>query len=269
MNISSIVFCLFTIQVVINAFSRDFSYGMKFRLGRSAIEASSPTFTDSTFSLERIHNAGFPSAFIAGINKEIYDRPERRRPQYDAPIIVLPGFVTAAECSEIIRVGSELESKGIVADLYLNHRVNKDLSSGNVSSEAQQLIQEQNLSEEELAADSPSGFRSPLPPSVLLSGEPLLPSSPRGHAIFPPSNSIGQRILQLVGCEDRKISFLEDLWINPNKDCIRIRDQTTVHYRPGEGVPPHVDGNHVTILIYLNDMEVRYDDTQHLVKSSH
>jgi hypothetical protein len=139
MNISSFIICILTIRVVFNnAFSRDFSFRAKFRLGRANIEVSS-TVGDSTFSLERIHNAGFPNAFIADIEKDVYDRPERRRPQYDAPIIVLPGFITAAECTEIIRVGSELESKGIVADLYLNHRVNKDLSSGNVSSEAQQL----------------------------------------------------------------------------------------------------------------------------------
>ena len=51
------------------------------------------------------------------------------------------------------------------------------------------------------------------------------------------------------------MSFAADAWVNPNKNRVMVRDQTTVHYRQGEGVPPHVDGNHATLLVYLNDME--------------
>ena len=154
---------------------------------------------DGTFELNRVIKAGFPQAYFASTKKENYDHPSRRRPQYDSPIIVIPKFLSDAECNEIIRVGKELEEKGIVADLYLNHRLNKDIASGNRSIEALKLIQEQNLSEEELAADSPSGFRAAIPPQVLLSGQPLTDGLPRGSLIIPPDGSIGEKLLALLG----------------------------------------------------------------------
>ena len=208
-----------------------------------------------TFDLQRVKHAGFRNAYFASTEREFYDNPRRRNPAYDGPIIVLPNFLSCDECNDIIELGTELESKGVVADLYLNHRVNRDIAAGNSSAEALALILEQNLSEEELAADSPSGFRAALPPSVLLSGAPVPQNTPRGYPLSPPANSIGERILRLLGCEDRKLAFLDDLWVNPTKDRVMIRDQTTVHYRSGEGVPPHVDGNHATVLVYLNDLE--------------
>lgn len=209
-----------------------------------------------TFDLNRIKEAGFPNAYIASTEKEAYGRPERRIPKWDAPIVVLPDFLTGEECDEIMRVGAQLEREGVVADMYLNHRLNKEVKSDSTSMEAMELIQDQNLDEEELAADSLSGFRAPLPPSVLLAGQPLIEGNPRGQPVAAPPNSIGSKVLKLLGCGDRKLAFLEDEWINPNKERIMIRDQTMVHYRVGEGVPPHVDGNHATVLVYLADVEV-------------
>ena len=134
-----------------------------------------------TFDLNRIKEAGFPNAYIASTEKEAYGRPERRIPKWDAPIVVLPDFLTGEECDEIMRVGAQLEREGVVADMYLNHRLNKEVKSDSTSMEAMELIQDQNLDEEELAADSLSGFRAPLPPSVLLAGQPLIEGNPRGQ----------------------------------------------------------------------------------------
>lgn len=217
--------------------------------------STAATDVRGTFDVQRIKDAGFAEAYYATSETLPYDRPKRRIPKWDAPIIVVPNFLTDEECDEIIRVGSELETQGIVSQLYLNHRLNKEVSSQSTSAEALELIREQNLDEEELAADALSGFRAPLPPSVLLAGEPLTEGKPQGEPVPAPTNSVGAKMLKLLGCEDRKMSFLEDQWINPSASKIMIRDQTTVHYRVGEGVPPHVDGNHATLLLYLNDVE--------------
>jgi hypothetical protein len=220
----------------------------------AATEVQAPV--RGTFDVQRIKEAGFKDAHLASTERESYNRPERRIPKYDAPIVIIPNFLTPEECDHIVRVANDLESKGVVADLYLNHRLNKELEASESSQEARELILEQNLDPEELAADSPSGFRSQLPPSVLLGGQPLTEGQPRGHPVPAPKDSIASKILRLIGCEERKMSFLEDEWINPSKEKVMIRDQTTVHYRPGEGVPPHVDGNHATLLCYLSDSEV-------------
>ena len=180
---------------------------------QSVVETA--TSSTSTFDLERISKL-FPTAYFATTEGQPYNRPERRIPKYDAPIVVIPHFLSIEECDEIIRVGTELESQGIVSDLYLNHRLNKDVASGSASKEALELIQEQNLDEEELAADALSGFRAPLPPSVLLGGQSLTDGFPRGQPVTAPPNSIAQRFLKLLSCDERKVSFLEDQWINPN-----------------------------------------------------
>ena len=49
--------------------------------------------------------------------------------------------------------------------------------------------------------------------------------------------------------------FEEGAWIRPNSKHVVVRDQTTVWYRQGEGVPPHVDGKDVTVLICLQHPE--------------
>jgi hypothetical protein len=219
-------------------------------------ECTTTTY-QGTFDLDRIWDAGFEKAFLADEHNFPYNKPERRIEKFDSPIVVVPNFLSGDECDEIIRVGKDLEDRGVVADLYMNHRLNKDLEDASHSDEARELISEQGLDEEELAADCSSGFRAQLPTSVLLAGRSdlLTDGQPSTTPIMPPDNSIGKRMLELVGCPHRKIAFDERQWINPNKERVMIRDQTSVHYRPGEGVPPHVDGNHVTVLCYLNDMD--------------
>jgi hypothetical protein len=107
------------------------------------------TQAGTTFDLQRVHDAGFPQAYLASPETgEAYNKPDRRITKYDAPIIVIPNFLTEEECDEIMRVGADLESRGVVSDLYLNHRLNNELASAEISAEALALIQEQNLDEE-------------------------------------------------------------------------------------------------------------------------
>jgi hypothetical protein len=69
-------------------------------------------------------------------------------------------------------------------------------------------------------------------------------------------NSLRPRLLQLLGLEDREgpLRFADGAWVRPDRRTVVVRDQTCVHYRPGEGVAPHVDGKDATVLCYLNDV---------------
>ena len=52
------------------------------------------------------------------------------------------------------------------------------------------------------------------------------------------------KLLNLLGLEarDGPLKFADGAWIRPDRRSVVIRDQTCVHYKPGEGVAPHVDG---------------------------
>ena len=95
--------------------------------------------------------------FFASMKRAFYDNPRRINPAYDGPITIRPNFLFCDECDDIIELGTELDSTGMV----LNHRVNRDIATGNSSAEALALILEQNLNEV-LTADYQA-----LPPSVL------------------------------------------------------------------------------------------------------
>jgi len=160
----------------------------------------------------------------------------------DDIIVSIPDFLSEYECDTFITHSNQLISdkdSDSESDLYLNYRVNREVEAG-VSQEALDLIQEQGLTELELAANAPSGFRTHLHYSVI------------GDAII-------HRVLELLGFAHRKADFEEGIWVKPDPRTVIFRDQTVVYYQQGEGVAPHVDGKDATVLIYLNDLDTDND----------
>lgn len=175
---------------------------------------------------------------------EFFDRATRLND--DPPAFAVDAFLTPEECAEIIRSAQEQRLSGAAeADLYLNYRVNQEVDGGDgQSGEAAALIEDQNLSRDQLSAGASSGFRLQL--SRL--GAQLERCHEEGD------DALGRRLLRLLGLADRRLRFAEDPWIRPDRLYVVVRDVTAVHYLPGEGVAPHVDGKDVTVLIYLNDV---------------
>jgi len=179
-------------------------------------------------------------------------------------ILGFPDFLSPDQCDQIIcaalKARDELNDDA-ECTLYLNYRVNRELEQSGaqrVSQEAAQLIADPTIyasSKSEMssaldltssgavavAADMPSGFRTQLPPTVLTEETGLM-------------DKIMRLLLGEHGAARRKPVFEEGLWIRPDPRTVVIRDQTTVHYKLGEGVAPHVDGKDATLLVYLNDM---------------
>lgn len=153
------------------------------------------------------------------------------------PIVRHSSLLTPSECACLIKSQSKNTSE---SSLYLNYRVNKQLttSTSSQSSEAAELIAATRLSAaSSLSASSPSGFRSQIPSDNSVLHNSLLP-----------------KLKGLLGIsENRKWVFEEGAWVRPNSRQIIIRDATTVFYRKGEGVPPHVDGKDLTVLICLKE----------------
>ncbi|CAN8067982.1 unnamed protein product [Agarophyton chilense] len=69
----------------------------------------------------------------------------------------------------------------------------------------------------------------------------------------PSFQPILEQIHKVLGFTNRSFVFAEQLWTRPTKRTVVIRDATTVRYKPGEGVPAHVDGNDCTVLICLQE----------------
>mmetsp|Transcript_1283 Transcript_1283/g.2698 ORF Transcript_1283/g.2698 Transcript_1283/m.2698 type:complete len:314 (+) Transcript_1283:1151-2092(+) len=158
-------------------------------------------------------------------------------------IMCVPNFLNKSECEAIIAMQMAKEGQdGTESDLYLNYRVNQELSTSapsssvsSVSTEAASLIHGENLDPSELDAGSKSGFRTQVNPDAEVIQTVILP-----------------RIMRLLGmAHTRHAVFEEGVWVRPNARTLLVRDQTTVHYRLGEGVAPHVDGKDATLLIYL------------------
>eukprot|EP00180_Rhodochaete_pulchella_P002026 Plantae.Rhodophyta-Rhodochaete_pulchella.ctg3054.p1 GENE.Plantae.Rhodophyta-Rhodochaete_pulchella.ctg3054~~Plantae.Rhodophyta-Rhodochaete_pulchella.ctg3054.p1 ORF type:complete len:284 (+),score=32.89 Plantae.Rhodophyta-Rhodochaete_pulchella.ctg3054:51-854(+) len=152
------------------------------------------------------------------------------------PILCLPDFLSAEECDTLI--GTQ-RSNADESDLYLNARVNAELRAPDrSSSEAAELISEQGLSPDVLDDSAGSGFRTAVDPDAAIVVNVVLP-----------------RLQIALGLADRNIVHEEGAWVRPNKRSVVVRDMTSVHYKVGEGVAPHVDGKDATLLIYLNDVE--------------
>lgn len=153
-----------------------------------------------------------------------------RRP----PMVVLPNFLSGAECDRVIALAREQRCAGNEATNYLNFRVNEEVKVNGVSEEAASLIEDECDTEGALAATDTGGFRVRLRTSDV---EALL----------------FERLTALMGLSGRKMRFDDRLFVKPDPRTLMVRDQTVVHYLPGDGVPPHVDGNDATLLVYLSD----------------
>lgn len=187
------------------------------------------------------------------------------------PAFAVDDFLSAAECAAVIELAKRQRLAGTgESDLYLNYRVNREVESGAVgggsaarSEEARKLIEEQHLSEQEISASMPSGFRVNMgaladalelanpeaPPAVADDGADAgAPDATRLGA------ALGARVLRLMNLPKRRLRVAEGTWIKPDRRYVVIRDVTVVHYLEGEGVAPHVDGKDATVLVYLNSV---------------
>lgn len=155
-------------------------------------------------------------------------------------------FLSVEQCESLINIQSKKSNSTDEADLYLNFRVNQEVShsDGQQSNEAAALIAATEISAtSSLDAGSRSGFRAQVDPQL------------------PEVNAVLDKLGELLGfkAKQRKWVFEEGAWVRPNKRQVVVRDVTTVHYERGEGVAPHVDGKDLTILICLYQPELGGD----------
>lgn len=148
-------------------------------------------------------------------------------------------FLSIEQCESLINKQSKKTNSTDEADLYLNFRVNQEVShsDGQQSNEAAALIAATEISAtSSLDAGSRSGFRAQVDPQL------------------PEVEAVLDKLGELLGfkAKQRKWVFEEGAWVRPNKRQVVVRDVTTVHYEHGEGVAPHVDGKDLTILICLH-----------------
>lgn len=189
----------------------------------------------------------------------------------DPPVFAIDDFLSAAECAAVITLAKQQRLAGTgESDLYLNYRVNREVESaagGGAASvrsaEAQKLIEEQQLSEADISASMPSGFRVHMGAfaDALALGDPEAPpgaadagadaGAPDAAAL---GAALGARVLRLIGLPKRRLRVAEGIWVKPDRRYVVVRDVTVVHYREGEGVAPHVDGKDATVLVYLNSV---------------
>jgi len=135
------------------------------------------------------------------------------------PLLRLPNFLTEEECDFMIWLARD---HGVEATEYLNARVNQENTENGSDCLAPSIssfgyTEEQTASAAAWSGGAKSGLRRRVPL----------------ESIF----FIEARVLTALGLEQRA-----------------LRDATVVHYHPGEGVAPHVDGNDATLLCYLNSL---------------
>lgn len=165
------------------------------------------------------------------------EHPNLERIHHDPPMFRVRGFLSDAECDALIAA-----QRGKVEECedYLNFRVNGELDAAQSgqhkhSAESAKLIEEWGIDPDTLAASDRSGFRTQVDPD---------------GAAFAPIITKAKSLLALGA---REPVFADGAWVRPTRRTFCVRDQTTVHYRAGEGVSPHVDGKDATVLIYLTD----------------
>lgn len=150
------------------------------------------------------------------------------------PLLRVSNFLNASQCAALIKLQSDVTTE---SDLYLNYRVNQQVTSTTRSAEAAKLIDEFSASRASLTSSMRSGFRAQISPTAI-EMQPVL-----------------KRTKELLGFSGREFVFEENMWRRPNGRSVVVRDQTTVKYEVGEGVAPHVDGKDVTVLICLEAAE--------------
>ena len=158
----------------------------------------------------------------------------------DPPMVAIPSFLTASECDDIIELAKEQQRQGREATDYLNYRVNKEVMEQGSSREAAGLLEAEDIDVKVttdslgLDATDTGGFRVRLVESDV-------------------ERLIGERLLRVMGLTKRRLRFEEQFFVKADPRTVMVRDQTVVHYLPGDGVPPHVDGKDATLLVYLSD----------------
>lgn len=141
-------------------------------------------------------------------------------------------LLSASECEDLIQTQCHNTDE---SSLYLNYRVNTEVSTNTHSTEAAALIAT-TVADSGLQAGQKSGFRTAVSPD---------------HPVL--LNSLLPRLSELLGFGERKWVFEEGAWVRPNNGQVVVRDVTTVHYKVGEGVAPHVDGKDLTVLVCLQE----------------
>lgn len=150
----------------------------------------------------------------------------------DPLLLLLPSFLIQTEITQLINAQSSNTEE---ASLYLNYRVNSEVSNESHSNEAAALIAETTMANNALRADMRSGFRAQVP---------------FGHPVLQP---VLQKVAHALGFSkpSRRWVYNDGPWVRPNRRQVILRDVTTVHYDVEEGVAPHIDGKDITVLIGL------------------
>jgi hypothetical protein len=186
-------------------------------------------------------------------NLQLSEFPDARMVLRDPqpPMVAIPNFLSPSECDEIIELAKEQQRQGREATDYLNYRVNKEVSEEGVSSEAANLLVAEDIDAK--VKDGSAGGDS----DSSSSNKGLEATDTGGFRVRLVERDVerllGERLLRVMGLPERRLRFEDQIFHKADPRNVMVRDQTVVHYLPGDGVPPHVDGKDATLLVYLSD----------------
>lgn len=129
----------------------------------------------------------------------------------DPPIFEIPNFLSEQRCrvlQQYARNERASKSDAVESDLYLNYRVNAEVSGASESSEAQALIADQKISEDELKASQKSGFRL----QVATAAANKAPGAPSARLFSRSLSARAVNVTILCALRSTKCSFARSCW---------------------------------------------------------
>ena len=181
---------------------------------------------EPAYNLNFIHSLGYKKAYY---------------PDNSKSIIIIPEFFSDDICNYIINIGKRKESNNELDSSYMNSLINKEIDYSSQSNFSKFLLSNHNVDNSLLDETTRAGFRCFLPSNEFVDMQ---------------YNNINlfEKLIQILGYHKKDVIFSETTQ-DDVIDKVVIRDQSIVHYKENEGIPPHIDETKHTILCYLNDID--------------
>lgn len=182
---------------------------------------------ENIYDLDLIHNLGYKKAYYPNNNKSI---------------VIIPEFFSNDICNYIINIGKDKENNNDLDSTYMNYIINEEVDNNSQSNFSKFILSKYNIDKEHLDETSRGGFRCFLPSNELV-------------CMQYDNINLFEKLIQIIGYDRQDVTF-PDLIQDDIFDKSIVRDQSIVHYRENEGIPPHMDDTKHTILCYLNDVDI-------------
>lgn len=182
---------------------------------------------NTLFDLNHIHGLGYNQAY--------YENETNKN------IVVIPNFFSNDVCNYIIDIGTHKENNQECDESYMNNSINVEIKENSHSKFTEFLLSKYNIDRNHFDNTTTAGFRCSLKTEDF-------------KTMQYNDVKISDKLVQLIGHDMDNVSFPDTIEDNVFGMPI-IRDQSIVHYKENEGIPPHIDETKYTMLCYLNDVE--------------